>query len=136
MTGARVRIAAALDIAVIVLFAVIGRRSHDDGQTTAALTSQPVESPIGDVLGIAAPFLVGLAAGWIVARAWRRPFDLAAGRTIWIVTIALGMVLRRTHFDRGTAFSFVIVASVFTGVLLLGWRLVANGFTRRITHHD
>ena len=51
------------------------------------------------------------------------------GCTIWVVTIALGMVLRRTLFDRGTAFSFVVVASVFTGLLLLGWRLAA----RRIT---
>jgi hypothetical protein len=137
VTGARVRIAAALDIAVIVLFAVIGRRSHDDGPDGAALlTSQTVESPIGNVLGIAAPFFLGLAAGWIVARAWRRPFDLAAGRTIWIVTILLGMVLRKTVFERGIAFSFVIVASVFTGVLLLGWRLVAGGFTRRIRHQN
>ncbi|HWM20766.1 MAG TPA: DUF3054 domain-containing protein [Ilumatobacteraceae bacterium] len=134
--GARVRIAAALDIAVIVLFAVIGRRNHDDGQGTAALTSQTVESPIGDVLGIATPFLIGLAAGWIVTRAWRRPFDLAAGRTIWVVTIALGMVLRSTLFEDGIAFSFVIVASVFTGLLLLGWRVVAGGRTRRITHQN
>ena len=87
---------------------------------------------------IAAPFLIGLAAGWIVARAWRRPFDLVTGCTIWVVTIAVGMVLRRTLFDRGTAFSFVIVASVFTGVLLIGWRLVASPHhTRhRIRHQN
>ena len=40
------------------------------------------------------------------------------------------MVLRRTLFDRGTAFSFIVVASVFTGVLLIGWRLVASRITR------
>jgi hypothetical protein len=129
---ARVRAAAAIDVTVVVLFAVIGRRSHDDGHDTAVLTTQTVESPIGNVLGVAAPFLIALAAGWIVARAWRRPFDLVAGRTIWIATIVLGMVLRRTVFDRGIAFSFVIVASVFTGVSLLGWRLVASRFTHRI----
>jgi hypothetical protein len=43
------------------------------------------------------------------------------------------MVLRRTVFDRGTAFSFIVVASVFTGVLLLGWRLVARRMNRRVT---
>jgi hypothetical protein len=132
VTG-RVRAAVAIDVTVVVLFAVIGRRSHDDGQDTTLLTSQAVESPIGNVIRVAAPFLIALAAGWIVARAWRRPIDLGAGRTIWIVTIALGMVLRRTLFDRGTAFSFVMVASVFTGVLLLGWRLVAGRFTRGVT---
>ena len=122
MTDARVRIAAALDIAVIVVFVAIGRRNHDEG------------SAIGEVFRIAAPFLIGLTAGWIVARAWRRPFDLATGCTIWVVTIALGMVLRKTLFDRGTAVSFIIVASVFTGVLLIGWRLVARRVTRRVTH--
>ena len=123
MTGARVRIAAALDIAVIVVFVAIGRRNHDEG------------SGFGEVLRIAAPFLIGLATGWIVARAWRRPFELVTGCTIWVVTVALGMVLRKTLFDRGTAVSFIIVASVFTGVLLLGWRLVASP-SRRTNRHQ
>jgi hypothetical protein len=122
VNDARVRIAAALDIAVILVFDAVGRRNHDEG------------SGFGEVLRIAAPFLIGLAAGWVVARAWRRPFDLVTGCTIWVVTIAVGMVLRKTLFDRGTALSFVIVASVFTGVLLLGWRLVARRMTRRVAH--
>ena len=121
MRGARVRIAAALDIAVVVVFVAIGRRNHDEG------------SAVGEVVRIAAPFLMGLAAGWVAARAWRRPFDLATGALIWVVTVALGMVLRRTLFDRGTAFSFVVVATVFTGALLLGWRVVARHFPRRLT---
>jgi hypothetical protein len=55
VTGPRVRIAVALDIAVIVVFVAIGRRNHDEG------------SGFGEVLRIAAPFLIGLAAGWIAA---------------------------------------------------------------------
>jgi hypothetical protein len=124
VTGPRVRIAVALDIAVIVVFVAIGRRNHDEG------------SGFGEVLRIAAPFLIGLAAGWIVARAWRRPFDLMTGCTIWVITIVLGMVLRKTLFDRGTAFSFLIVASVFTGVLLIGWRVVARRITHDVTHQN
>ena len=124
MRGARVRVAAALDLAVVVVFVAIGRRNHDEG------------SAIGEVFRIAAPFLIGLAAGWIVARAWRQPFALTTGCTIWVVTIAVGMVLRRTLFDRGTAFSFVIVASVFTVVLLIGWRLVAGRVPRRLRHRN
>ena len=45
---------------------------------------------------------------------------------IWVVTVALGMVLRNLVFDRGTAASFIIVTSVFTFVLLFGWRLLYN----------
>jgi hypothetical protein len=121
VTGTRVRIAAALDVAVVVSFAVIGRRSHDEGSASREL------------IRVAAPFLIGLAVGWIIARAWRRPFDLGAGATVWVVTVVVGMLLRRLLFDRGTAFSFVVVATIFTGVLLIGWRVVAGRFTRRIT---
>ena len=124
MRDARVRIAAALDIAVILVFVAIGRRNHDEG------------SALGEVVRIAAPFLIGLAAGWLVAGAWRRPFDVLTGCTIWVVTIALGMVLRRTVFDRGTAFSFIIVASMFTGILLIGWRVVARHITHRVRHQN
>ena len=120
MTRTRVRIALALDVAVVVLFAAIGRRSHDRG------------SAMGELFRIAAPFLMGLGAGWVIARAWRRPYDLVTGAIVWIVLVALGMVLRRTLFDRGTAPAFVVVASMFTGFLLLGWRLVA-GRTRSVT---
>lgn len=119
---ARVRVAAALDVATVVLFVTIGRRNHDEG------------SAIGEGFRIAAPFLIGLAAGWLVARAWRRPFDISVGAVSWAVTIVLGMVLRRTIFDRGTAPSFVVVAAVFTGVILLGWRLAARRITHRATH--
>jgi hypothetical protein len=124
VTDARVGAAVALDVVVVLLFVAIGRRNHDEG------------SAFGELARVAAPFLIGLAAGWAAARAWRHPFELTTGATIWIVTIALGMVLRRTLFDRGTAFSFVVVASVFTGVLLIGWRLVARRVTQRLTHQN
>nr|WP_279472852.1 DUF3054 family protein [Actinomadura darangshiensis] len=39
--------------------------------------------------------------------------------------MALGMVLRVVS-GQGTAFAFVVVASVFLGLTLLGWRGVAR----------
>jgi hypothetical protein len=41
------------------------------------------------------------------------------------------MALRRLAFDRGTAPSFVLVAAIALGVLLLGWRLVLRIGRRR-----
>lgn len=112
--------AAALDIAAILVFVAIGRRSHDEDGNA-----------IVGALEVAAPFLLGLAAGWAVARAWRAPERLQTGIVIWPVTVAVGMVLRNVVFDRGTALSFVIVATIATGVLLLGWRAVAGARSRR-----
>jgi uncharacterized membrane protein (GlpM family) len=110
----RISIAAVLDTVSITLFVAIGRRNHDQ------------DPAVSGTLFTAAPFLMGLAAGWLVARAWRAPFSLMTGAIVWLVTVAVGMLLRNLVFDRGTATSFVIVATLFTGACLLGWRLVAD----------
>ncbi|STZ22149.1 Protein of uncharacterised function (DUF3054) [Mycolicibacterium phlei] len=41
--------------------------------------------------------------------------------TVWVATIVVGMLLRRLT-SAGTAPSFIVVASIATAVLLLGWR--------------
>jgi hypothetical protein len=106
-----VAIAALLDAAVVILFALAGRRSHGED--------------LAGVLATAAPFLIGLAAGWVAARAWRAPGALRTGLVVWAVGVPVGLVVRRLGFDRGVAPSFVVVALVVTGALLVGWRAVA-----------
>ncbi|MGD9705914.1 MAG: DUF3054 domain-containing protein [Acidimicrobiia bacterium] len=110
----RAALAAVVDVVCVLAFVVAGRRSHDE------------DSGIGGVLEVAAPFLIALAVGWLVLRIWRRPTALSPAVGLWVVTVALGLVLRRFAFDRGTAASFVIVATLVLGLLLLGWRLVAR----------
>lgn len=114
-------IAALLDAVAIVLFVVLGRRSHDEG------------SAIGGTLEVAAPFLLAGALGWVVARAWRRPSALPTGVAVWLVTVAAGLLLRRTVFDRGTAVSFVIVATIVLGALVVGWRAALARWSARAT---
>jgi MFS-type transporter involved in bile tolerance (Atg22 family) len=118
----RVPLAIGLDVFAVVLFVALGRRSHDESGAFAA------------VVETAAPFLVGLAAGWLIARAWRRPTSLLTGIVIWPVTIIVGMVVRNLVFDRGTATSFVIVATLFVGAFLVGWRLAVRLVGRRRAH--
>ncbi len=66
------------------------------------------------------------AAGWLITRAWRRPLPLVpTGIGIWLSTVAAGMVLRVVS-GQGIAFTFVIVALVFLGLTLLGWRAAAR----------
>jgi hypothetical protein len=116
----RITTGLALDAALIALFAAIGRRNH--GETSA-------------LLGLATtawPFLAGMAAGWLV---WltafhRAPLSVRDGIPVWLGTVALGMALRGLT-GAGTAFSFVIVATLFLGTSLLGWRAVAARMTGR-----
>jgi hypothetical protein len=108
--------AVVLDVASVLVFVVIGRASHNHGESVPGVAST------------AWPFLAGLAAGWLVARAWRRPMALVpSGIPVWLSTVAVGMVLRVVA-GQGTAVSFIIVALCFLGLFLLGWRLLARIF--------
>ncbi|CAN5747648.1 DUF3054 domain-containing protein [soil metagenome] len=103
----------AVDIACVLVFCAIGRRSHAEGITLAGITET------------AWPFLSGTAAGWLLSRGWRRPTALVpTGVTVWVATVIVGMLLRKAS-SQGVAASFVVVASLVTAVLLLGWRAVA-----------
>lgn len=111
--------ALAVDIACVLVFCAIGRRSHAEGLTVAGI----VET--------AWPFLTGTAAGWLLARGWRRPVSLApTGLTVWVCTVVVGMLLRKLT-AQGTATSFIVVASVTTAVLILGWRGAVRVAARR-----
>ena len=110
------------DLGAIVLFVVVGRRNHNEGTALHGIAS------------VAAPFLIGLVVGWLAAvRVDPRPFSVRFGAVVWVATLAVGMVLRSTAFNRGTATPFVIVATVFLGLTLLGWRIVVDRRSRRST---
>ena len=106
----RIATAVGLDVFVVILFVAIGRREHEQS------------SAFTDVLETGAPFLIGLAVAWLVTRAWRRPTTLPIGLAVWPITVLVGMIVRRTLFDRGTATAFVIVATLFLGAGLVAWR--------------
>jgi Protein of unknown function (DUF3054) len=118
-SGRPVALALVADVLCVLVFCAIGRRSHAEGVT---------------VLGVAEtawPFLAGTATGWLAARAWQRPTDLSpTGLVVWVSTVLIGMLLRKAT-SQGVALSFVVVASVATAILLLGWRGVAVIANRR-----
>jgi hypothetical protein len=101
------------DVLCVLAFVVIGRASHQDGESLAGVTST------------AWPFLAGLAAGETATRAGRRPAALVpTGVGVWLATVALGQLLRVVS-GQGTDAAFIAVSAVFVGLFLIGWRLVA-----------
>jgi DUF3054 family protein len=118
-TGVRPATALVADVVCVLVFCTIGRRSHAEGITVAGVAET------------AWPFLVGTAAGWLAVRGWRRPASLApTGLVIWLSTVVIGMLLRKAT-SAGTAVSFVVVASLVTAILLLGWRAAVSALARR-----
>ncbi len=112
-------VAVGLDTFMVVLFVAIGRRTHDE---SGAFTA---------VVETALPFLIGLATAWLIVRAWRRPTHLLTGLAVWPIVVLLGMVVRQQVFDEGTATSFVVVATLFLGASIVGWRLLYRLYRRR-----
>ena len=107
-----------IDVACVLLFCSIGRRSHDEGLNVAGIATT------------AWPFLSGTALGWLTSQAWRRPTAVyPTGVVVWLCTVVVGMLLRKAT-AAGVAASFVVVATSVTALLLLGWRAVAR-LTRR-----
>ena len=103
-----------LDAVLVLVFAVIGRASHN-------------EDPLGFLL-TAWPFLVALVVGHalavLVPARPRRPWSLGWGVIVWVVTVAGGMLLRIATGDTAET-PFIIVASLVLAAFLLGWRLIA-----------
>jgi hypothetical protein len=111
--------AALLDVCCVLAFVAIGRASHHHGESAPGLAST------------AWPFLAGLAAGWLVTRAWRRPTAIVpAGLGAWLGAAGVGMVLRVVA-GQGTVPAFIGVALAFLGLFLLGWRAAAAAWSRR-----
>jgi DUF3054 family protein len=116
-----VPVAAVVDLVLVLLFVVVGRSSHGEQL-----------SP-GGFFATFWPFLVALAAGWAVVRAWRRPLAVApTGLVIWVVTVIVGMLLRLVA-GQGVQFAFVVVATIVLGAFLVGWRVLLEAIDRRST---
>jgi peptidoglycan/LPS O-acetylase OafA/YrhL len=103
-----------IDVACVLVFCALGRRSHDEGLNVAGIATT------------AWPFLSGTAVGWVASQAWRRPAAVyPTGVLVWLCTVAVGMLLRKVT-AAGVAGSFIVVASTVTALLLLGWRAIAQ----------
>ncbi|MEV0294452.1 DUF3054 domain-containing protein [Nocardia sp. NPDC050710] len=111
-----------VDLLLVILFCIIGRRSHDEAILTGLLKTLW-------------PFAIGLAIGWVVALAAASRifgetgrdarFDGTAlwptGVLVWLGTLCGGMLLRVIS-GQGTALSFIVVAATVLALFLLGWR--------------
>jgi peptidoglycan/LPS O-acetylase OafA/YrhL len=103
--------AIAVDVICILVFAILGRSSHQE--TT-------------DLLGVAHtawPFLAGCLLGTLLGRTWRHPFSIKSGVAVWLGAVAGGMVLRLLT-GAGVQLSFIIIASCVLALLLIGWRAI------------
>ncbi|MEU7815865.1 DUF3054 domain-containing protein [Pseudonocardia sp. NPDC049154] len=100
------------DAVAVLVFAAIGRASHEEAGSVVGL------------LGTAAPFLVGAVAAWATPWVRAHPIGVTAGALVLAGSAVLGLLLRAAFTGR-LPVSFAIVATVSLAVFLLGWRGIA-----------
>lgn len=117
--------AVVVDVVLVLIFAAIGRASHD-------------ENPAGFLL-TAWPFLIALLIGHLLAALLpgrpRRPWSVLWGAVVWIVTVAGGMLIRVLSGDTAEV-PFIVVATLVLGTFLVGWRAITALLRRRRSSPD
>ena len=106
--------ALAYDIVCVLALVVIGTSNHNE------------DTGLAGVLYVATPFLISVVGSRLYALSLRKGVQsVEDGVTVVLYTVGIGMILRRFVFDRGIATAFIIVATLFLGSTMLGWRAVA-----------
>jgi FtsH-binding integral membrane protein len=91
---------------------VIGTRNHK------------TDTGISGILFVAAPFWIAMSLTHLAPLLQRKNRQDPNPYMVWGYTVIMGMLLRNMVFNRGTAAAFVIVATVFLGITMFGWRAV------------
>jgi hypothetical protein len=116
------RLAAAFDLAVVVVFIVLGRAEHDS-------TAAEGGSALTALVTTLAPFAIALGAAWAQPSIRRAPLTLRSGALIWAATLVGGLALRALVFGDGIAPAFIAVAAGFTALGIIGWRAISQSLT-------
>jgi FtsH-binding integral membrane protein len=100
----------AFDALCVLLMVVIGTRNHE------------TDTGITGILFVAAPFWIAMSLAHLAPLLQRKNRKEQNAYVVWGYTVVMGMVLRNMVFDRGTATAFIIVATIFLGITMFGWR--------------
>ena len=100
----------AFDALCVLLMVVIGTRNHE------------TDTGITGILFVAAPFWIAMSLAHLAPLLQRKNRKEQNAYVVWGYTVVMGMVLRNMVFDRGTAAAFIIVATIFLGITMFGWR--------------
>ncbi|WP_301924899.1 DUF3054 domain-containing protein [Corynebacterium glaucum] len=103
-------VAIGADLVAIAVFALLARAAHQ---------SEDMPFNFSGWLSTVWPFALGVVLGWLIVRQNRGGF-------IWAITAITGLVIWGFRNQSVPHWSFVIVATVMSALLMLGWRAVAR----------
>ncbi len=104
----------AFDVAAVFVFALLAHIAHRGDNPFSFLK----------VLDIFWPFLLGLLIGWailIFRQLPPQPFK-PSGLIVWGTTVVTGLFIWGLRHAAFPHWSFILVASIMSALLLIGWR--------------
>lgn len=109
-----------MDVLGVALFALFARIAH-----------QTEEMPLNfsGWMQTVWPFFLGAVAGWVLLALTgkvARAIALSSGVIVWLCTAIAGLAIWGIRHGEIPHWSFIIVASVMSGLLLLGWRAITG----------
>lgn len=106
------------DIVAIALFALLARVAHQSEDMPLSFTGW---------LSTLWPFALGVLLAWVVLAALKREgiASYPDGLIVWVITVVTGLVIWAIRNSAMPHWSFILVASVTSAILMFGWRLVA-----------
>ncbi|WP_230208590.1 DUF3054 domain-containing protein [Corynebacterium bouchesdurhonense] len=107
--------AIAADYVAIATFALLARAAHQSDDMPFTFTGW---------LSTLWPFALGVTLGWLITRENK-------GGVIWIITVVTGLVIWGLRNGKVPHWSFIIVATTVSALLMLGWRGVAGAVGKR-----
>lgn len=102
--------AIAADYIAIAAFALLARAAHQ---------SDDMPFNFSGWLSTLWPFALGVTLGWLIARENK-------GGLIWIITVVTGLVIWGIRNGDVPHWSFIVVATTMSALLMLGWRGIAK----------
>lgn len=119
------------DAIAIAVFALLARIAHNTP-----------EMPLSFVgwLDTTWPFLLGVALAWVLLRTGVVPqlnkgqgaaseqngTSARTGVVVWICAVVVGLAVWGIRHGQVLHWSFMVVATIMSGILLLGWRGIAR----------
>lgn len=113
-----------IDVVAIFVFAVLARLAHNT-------ESDPFT--FMNILDTWWPFLIGVVLAHVLAAVVKKhPEPVAPGGVlVWVVTVVVGLGIWAIRNAAMPHWSFILVATIMSGLLLLGWRAIAAFVGRR-----
>lgn len=108
-----------VDVIAIAVFAFLARLAHQSDSMPLSFLGW---------LETLWPFLLGVGLSWILIslRGWDGARPAPAGVSAWLITAFIGLVIWGLRNASVPHWSFILVATVMSGLLMLGWRALAR----------